>query len=235
MPHQWCQTPKVAISANALVHRCDPLVTDGRFAGDGQPGIPVPGPWPDRVQGGHVRGMTDDMTIGERVAFYRKRRGLSQEVLAGLVGKTAEWLRKVENNRAELDRLSIIRTITTALEHLARRSHRRAEPLRFVRGIRPTDKSRPCALCYATIGTSARSSRVATTWIRRRSTNWRARSPSCGIPTSNRDTAPLPADCPTHPRLPDREPRLRQRRWPTSKRPDRIRPSRRHPLPYQAR
>jgi hypothetical protein len=28
-----------------------------------------------------VRGMTDNMTIGERVAFYRNRRGMSQEVL----------------------------------------------------------------------------------------------------------------------------------------------------------
>jgi transcriptional regulator with XRE-family HTH domain len=60
--------------------------------------------------------MTDDMTIGQRVAFYRRRRGLSQEVLAGLVGKTAEWLRKVENSRAELDRLSVIRTIASALD-----------------------------------------------------------------------------------------------------------------------
>ena len=60
--------------------------------------------------------MTDDMTIGQRVAFYRRRRGLSQEVLAGLVGKTVEWLRKVENNRAELDRLSVIRSLATALD-----------------------------------------------------------------------------------------------------------------------
>lgn len=56
------------------------------------------------------------MTIGQRVAFYRRRRGLSQEVLAGLVGKTAEWLRKVENNRAELDRLSVIRAVASALD-----------------------------------------------------------------------------------------------------------------------
>jgi hypothetical protein len=33
--------------------------------------------WKDAV----VRGMTDNMTIGERVAFYRNRRGMSQEVL----------------------------------------------------------------------------------------------------------------------------------------------------------
>ncbi|NUT36771.1 MAG: helix-turn-helix transcriptional regulator [Hamadaea sp.] len=56
------------------------------------------------------------MTIGQRVAFYRRRRGLSQEVLAGLVGRTVEWLRKVENNRAELDRLSVIRSLANALD-----------------------------------------------------------------------------------------------------------------------
>src|SRR4051794_6393557 len=60
--------------------------------------------------------MTDDMTIGRRVALYRRRRGLSQEVLAGLVGKTAEWLRKVETNRAELDRLSVIRAVAKTLD-----------------------------------------------------------------------------------------------------------------------
>ncbi|WP_213010200.1 helix-turn-helix domain-containing protein [Paractinoplanes toevensis] len=60
--------------------------------------------------------MTDDMTNGQRVAFYRRRRGLSQEVLAGLVGKTAEWLRKIETNRAELDRLSVIRALAKVLD-----------------------------------------------------------------------------------------------------------------------
>lgn len=63
-----------------------------------------------------MRGMTDDMTTGQRVAFYRRRRGMSQEVLAGLVGKTAEWLRKVETNRAELDRLSVIRAVAKTLD-----------------------------------------------------------------------------------------------------------------------
>lgn len=63
-----------------------------------------------------MRGMTDEMTIGQRVAFYRRRRGLSQEVLAGLVGRTVEWLRKVENNRADLDRLSVLRSLAIALD-----------------------------------------------------------------------------------------------------------------------
>ncbi|MFJ9408917.1 helix-turn-helix domain-containing protein [Streptomyces sp. NPDC101393] len=63
-----------------------------------------------------MRGMTQHLTTGERVAWYRHRRGLSQEVLAGLVGRTADWLGKAENNRIELDRLSVIRTLAHALD-----------------------------------------------------------------------------------------------------------------------
>ncbi len=63
-----------------------------------------------------MRGMTEKLTIGERVAWYRRRRGTSQEVLAGLVGRTADWLQKAENNRIELDRLSVIRSLARALD-----------------------------------------------------------------------------------------------------------------------
>ncbi len=63
-----------------------------------------------------MRGMTMKLTIGERVAWYRRRRGLSQEVLAGLVGRTADWLGKIENNRIELDRLSVIKSLADVLD-----------------------------------------------------------------------------------------------------------------------
>lgn len=63
-----------------------------------------------------MRGMTNSLTIGERVAWYRRRRGLSQEVLAGLVGRTADWLGKIENNRIELDRLSVIKALADVLD-----------------------------------------------------------------------------------------------------------------------
>ena len=63
-----------------------------------------------------MRGMTTAMTIGERIAFYRRRRGLSQLVLAGLTGRTEDWLSKVENGRIDLDRLSVIRRIAEALD-----------------------------------------------------------------------------------------------------------------------
>ncbi|MFE0764572.1 helix-turn-helix domain-containing protein [Streptomyces smyrnaeus] len=60
--------------------------------------------------------MTENLTIGERVAWYRRRRGLSQEVLAGLVGRTTDWLSKAENDRIELDRLSVITSLAKALD-----------------------------------------------------------------------------------------------------------------------
>lgn len=63
-----------------------------------------------------MRGMTTNLTIGERVAWYRRRRGMSQDVLAGLVGRTTDWLSKAENNRIELDRLSVIKSLADALD-----------------------------------------------------------------------------------------------------------------------
>ncbi|MEJ7630472.1 MAG: helix-turn-helix transcriptional regulator [Nocardioidaceae bacterium] len=60
--------------------------------------------------------MIETLTIGDRVAFYRRRRGQSQEVLAGLVGRTEDWLSSVENNKIELDRLLVIRRLADALD-----------------------------------------------------------------------------------------------------------------------
>ena len=63
-----------------------------------------------------MRGMTETLSIGERVAWYRRRRGMSQEVLAGLVGRTADWLGRVENGKIDLDRLSVIKSLADALD-----------------------------------------------------------------------------------------------------------------------
>lgn len=63
-----------------------------------------------------MRGITENLTIGEHIAFYRRRRGQSQEVLAGLVGRTEDWLSRVENNHIEVDRLSVIRRLADALD-----------------------------------------------------------------------------------------------------------------------
>lgn len=63
-----------------------------------------------------MRGMTSEMTVGQRIAWYRRRRGLSQEALAGLVGRTPDWLGRLENNKVDLDRLSVLRVIADALD-----------------------------------------------------------------------------------------------------------------------
>ena len=60
--------------------------------------------------------MTNTLTIGERVAWYRRRRGIPQVVLADVVGRTEDWLSKVENNRLPVDRLSVIKRLAEALD-----------------------------------------------------------------------------------------------------------------------
>ena len=59
--------------------------------------------------------LTDEATVGERVAFYRRRKGITQEVLAGLLGRSVEWLAQFERGVKELDRLSTIVAIADAL------------------------------------------------------------------------------------------------------------------------
>lgn len=63
-----------------------------------------------------MQGPMVKLTIGERISWYRRRRGLSQRVLAELVGRTEDWLNKVENNRIQLDRLSVINSIAVELD-----------------------------------------------------------------------------------------------------------------------
>lgn len=58
---------------------------------------------------------TDEATVGERVAFYRRRKGITQEVLAGLLGRSVEWLAQFERGAKELDRLSTIVAIAEVL------------------------------------------------------------------------------------------------------------------------
>jgi transcriptional regulator with XRE-family HTH domain len=41
---------------------------------------------------------------------------MSQEILAGLVHRTVDWLSKVENNRVDLDRLTVLRSVADVLD-----------------------------------------------------------------------------------------------------------------------
>ncbi|MFE2940240.1 helix-turn-helix domain-containing protein [Streptomyces sp. NPDC059255] len=49
--------------------------------------------------------MTDlpaELTTGERIRILRERRGMSRAVLAALVGRSSDWLKKIENGEREL-------------------------------------------------------------------------------------------------------------------------------------
>jgi transcriptional regulator with XRE-family HTH domain len=61
--------------------------------------------------------LDDGTTVGERIAYYRKRRGMTQEVLCGLVGgRSTEWLRQIENGKRDVDKLSTIVAVAGALQ-----------------------------------------------------------------------------------------------------------------------
>src|SRR4029453_2900932 len=45
---------------------------------------------------------------GDRIAAYRRRRGLSQAALAGLIGRSESWLSQVERGVRSVDRMSIL-------------------------------------------------------------------------------------------------------------------------------
>jgi len=62
-----------------------------------------------------MRGAGDPLTVGERVAFYRRRRGLSQATLAGLVGRSEDWLSKIERGEREIHRLDVLVEVSRAL------------------------------------------------------------------------------------------------------------------------
>lgn len=53
--------------------------------------------------------------IGKRVQYWRLRRGLSLEVLAGRVDRSKSWLEKIEGGQRQLQRLSMLDKVAAAL------------------------------------------------------------------------------------------------------------------------
>lgn len=58
--------------------------------------------------------MADDST-GKRIATYRRRRGLSQAALAGLVGRSESWISQVERGIRSVDRMSVLLDLSRVL------------------------------------------------------------------------------------------------------------------------
>ncbi|MDX3850221.1 helix-turn-helix domain-containing protein [Streptomyces sp. AK02-01A] len=62
-----------------------------------------------------MRGLGDHLSIGERIAFHRRRRGYTQQVLAGLVGRSTDWLAKAESGRRKPPRIDMLAELARIL------------------------------------------------------------------------------------------------------------------------
>lgn len=57
----------------------------------------------------------EPIAFGQRLKILRTRRGMSREVLAGLVGKSASWVKAVEGGRLKTPKLALIYRLADAL------------------------------------------------------------------------------------------------------------------------
>ncbi|ACY96153.1 helix-turn-helix domain-containing protein [Thermomonospora curvata] len=57
-----------------------------------------------------------NLPVGKRIQYYRTKRGMSCEVLGGLVGKTGRWVRAVESGRLQTPKLPVLLAIAEALK-----------------------------------------------------------------------------------------------------------------------
>jgi transcriptional regulator with XRE-family HTH domain len=58
---------------------------------------------------------SDREAAGQRIARARRRRGLSQAVLAGLVGRSESWLSQVERGKRSVDSHSVLLRLAEVL------------------------------------------------------------------------------------------------------------------------
>ncbi|RDI47021.1 helix-turn-helix transcriptional regulator [Nocardia mexicana] len=58
----------------------------------------------------------EGLAIGQRIKLHRERAGMSRPVLAGLIGRSTEWLKAVENGRLQTPKLPLLLRIAQALE-----------------------------------------------------------------------------------------------------------------------
>lgn len=59
--------------------------------------------------------MADSHLVGERIAYHRKRLGLSQVEFAALVGRSESWVSQVERGVRSVDRMSVLQKVADVL------------------------------------------------------------------------------------------------------------------------
>ncbi|MGH8886956.1 MAG: helix-turn-helix domain-containing protein [Egibacteraceae bacterium] len=60
--------------------------------------------------------MKHDATIGERIAHYRRRRGLTQQVCGNLVGRSESWMSQVERGLIQVDGVAAVLRLAVVLK-----------------------------------------------------------------------------------------------------------------------
>ncbi|GLZ15156.1 transcriptional regulator [Actinomadura sp. NBRC 104425] len=56
-----------------------------------------------------------ELSVGQRVQYFRRRRGMSREILGGLVGKSARWVKAVERGEIRELKLPTVLSLAEAL------------------------------------------------------------------------------------------------------------------------
>ncbi|RKS74697.1 helix-turn-helix protein [Actinomadura pelletieri DSM 43383] len=57
-----------------------------------------------------------DLTVGQRIKYHRERRGMSREVLGGLIGRNARWIKAVERGEIGQPKLPTLLSLAEALK-----------------------------------------------------------------------------------------------------------------------
>jgi transcriptional regulator with XRE-family HTH domain len=80
--------------------------------------------------------VSPETSFGKRLQHARERRGMTRDVLGGLVGRSAEWVKAVERDRLQQPKLDMLARLAEALRitDLAELTGNPAVPLRLLRG-----------------------------------------------------------------------------------------------------
>ncbi|MGY1436411.1 helix-turn-helix domain-containing protein [Streptomyces reniochalinae] len=60
-------------------------------------------------------GVAETVAFGQRVRVLRVRRGMSREVLAGLVGRSASWVKQIEGGRLQMPKPPMVLRLAKVL------------------------------------------------------------------------------------------------------------------------
>lgn len=60
--------------------------------------------------------MDQHTSVGQRIRYWRKRRGIEVAVLAGLVGRSTSWLEKVERGDRVCEKVSVLLALANVLK-----------------------------------------------------------------------------------------------------------------------